>query len=709
MDRTPQPRPDEDAPKRILILAMHPGYIRNYERTIRYLLDAGHEIHIAFSNKSKQSADRVAERLTHEYVNLWLERAPKSPRTAVENLRRLLRLLGDYARYQHPRYVDAVALRDRAGAKLLHLRRGSGPIPALFMTLYVPTLGRISHATYADRVSRMALRLADALPAPARPVGWMAEHHPDIFLTTPHLAIGSNEPEFLDAARALGVPSGLLVASWDNLTNKGLIKSPTDMVVVWNEAQRTEAVELHDVPPERVVVTGAQRFDDWFEMSASTEPAEFKRRVGLDPERPYILYLCSSPFIAPEEVPFVFRFIETLRASDGSLKDAGVLVRPHPQNADQWMAADVSDFDNVVIWPRAGEQPVRASSKAGFYDSMHHSAAVVGINTSAQIEAGILGRTVHTVLDPAFKHTQEGTLHFKHLLVEHGGLLFIASDLDELVRNLERVQSGELDAGHARRFVESFIRPHGLDREASPIVADAIEELARLPETAVETPRLRPLERTVLRLLTFLSISSQPGLLARDLRDGFWAFARRLRATTAGRAIARVLRRPELIETGPVAVKPGRRNGKALPGAPPDGPYTVVIEPWTDDLASELLLWIPLLRYKRRRWGPDAQLVILSDGAPAEWFSTLGPREVLELGSLGIAGRRWERHDRHTVVTELKRRQPAQEILFYGTDEGEHLLRGARAGSTSLVAVDKRLESRRLLTRAAARREAASD
>ena len=37
------------------------------------------------------------------------------------------------------------------------------------------------------------------------------------------------------------------------------------------------------------------------------------------------------------------------------------------------------------------------------------------------------------------------------------------------------------DAERRRRFVESFVRPHGLDKPATPIFADAVEELARIP------------------------------------------------------------------------------------------------------------------------------------------------------------------------------------------------------------------------------------
>ena len=104
---------------------------------------------------------------------------------------------------------------------------------------------------------------------------------------------------------------------------------------------------MHGIPADRVVLTGAQRFDDWFERRPSTTREEFQRKVGLDPAEPYVLYLCSSPFIAPDEVGFVRRWLAAVRAQ---FPEVGVLVRPHPQNGAQWEGVDLGD-PNAVVWP----------------------------------------------------------------------------------------------------------------------------------------------------------------------------------------------------------------------------------------------------------------------------------------------------------------------------------------------------------------------
>ena len=98
----------------------------------------------------------------------------------------------------------------------------------------------------------------------------------------------------------------LAVASWDNLTNKGLIQICPDRVLVWNALQEREAVEMHGIPAERVRKTGAQLYDHWFEMKPSFSRADFCAHAGgLDPDEPIVLYLCSSSFICRDEVAFV--------------------------------------------------------------------------------------------------------------------------------------------------------------------------------------------------------------------------------------------------------------------------------------------------------------------------------------------------------------------------------------------------------------------
>src|SRR5690606_8484758 len=114
----------------------------------------------------------------------------------------------------------------------------------------------------------------------------------------------------------------------------------------------------------------------------------------------FVLFVGSTSSISkPElEVEFVRRWIAKLRASDGPLRDISVLVRPHPFNSKLWKDT-VLDDAATAVYPRAGANPVDEGDRADYFDSIHHSAAVLGINTSAMVEATILGRPVLSILD----------------------------------------------------------------------------------------------------------------------------------------------------------------------------------------------------------------------------------------------------------------------------------------------------------------------
>ena len=75
-----------------------------------------------------------------------------------------------------------------------------------------------------------------------------------------------------------------------------------------------EALTLHGVPAERIVVTGAQCFDKWFDRAPSRDRETFCRQIGLPADRPILLYVCSAPFSgSPPEAPFVVDWIRRIR------------------------------------------------------------------------------------------------------------------------------------------------------------------------------------------------------------------------------------------------------------------------------------------------------------------------------------------------------------------------------------------------------------
>lgn len=472
-------------PLRILWFMLHAGYIRYYGPTLRLLADRGHSVQLAFTRFEKDPGDaRLARELAESHPNIACEEAPlRRRRDGWRPLAGLVRSLVDLSRYTDPRYADAPALRARMARKLSDHVRTARTLDPLTRRLTLRLIRSVTERS-SERFSRRAIAVLGALeraiPTSRLVDRFLREHAPDVVLVTPVVEFASNQVEYVKSARKAGISSAVSIASWDNLTGKGLIRVVPDRVFVWNETQVEEAVEMHGIPRDHVVATGAAKFDEWFERVPQTSAAEFARKVGLGPERPYVLYACSSAFIAPDEVAFVERWLTALRAhSSPRLREVGVIVRPHPQNARQWDGVDLSRFGDAVVWPPAGAQPDAGEARADFFDSLSHSAAVVGINTSALIEAAIVGKSVLAPLAPEFVGTQLGTLHFRYVLFENGGFVHVGESLETHLDALDDVlEHGDEHSEQTRSFVESFVRPRGIARPAAPILADEIEALA---------------------------------------------------------------------------------------------------------------------------------------------------------------------------------------------------------------------------------------
>jgi hypothetical protein len=461
---------------RVLFSAETPLSLTTFQSVLRLLGERGHEVTVAVHEEREAVWRRaLLDSIVGEAPNIVVEPAIDPDPDRWLELAADIRSALDLVQFLSPRFNDTY--RERAW------RRAPRPAAWLART-------RAGRASLVRKATAASFRVADrVIPTNDEIERYLVSRRPDVVLFTPYVGLRTIQPDFLRAAQALGLRTGVCVKSWDNLSSKSLIRPVPDRVFVWNGIQREEALTLHSIPPSRIVVTGAQCFDEWFAWSPRPRE-EFCGRVGLDPARPLVLYACSVPWTGQSEVGFVRRWVSAIRAAGGLFADAGVLVRPHPKRAHDWADDDLSDLPGVVVYPSDGHAPTDDASKADYYDSIYHSSAVVGLNTSAMIEAAIVGRPVLTVLEPEFERVQGGTLHFRYLLEVGGGLLRSARTLDEHVDQLKAAVAGVDDAAsRASQFIAEFVRPHGLNVPATPIFVDEVERLA---EAAAPRPRRTP-------------------------------------------------------------------------------------------------------------------------------------------------------------------------------------------------------------------------
>ena len=569
-------------PLKILFVMEHPG-VGSLMPALRLLHQRGHHLRLGYEALKSVESHRELQDLAEDCSGIEFMQLPAMGSSGRVALAAWLRRSIDYLRYLEPRYPAETRLRTRAARKAPRATRNLARVAKAFGPAGVAGLKR-------------TFQLLEVCLAPPRHIqAFLAEQQPDVLLLAHLLPIGTPHADYLRAARRLGIRTAFPVRGWDNLTNKGLLRDAPEAVLVWNDLQAKEARELHRIPEGNIRLTGAPLCDPWFGREPSRTREEFCRDVGLRADRPIILYTCSSGFVARNEVDFVRSWTERLRAGGGVFGEAGFLVRPHPLNAAQW--ADIDLGEGARVWPRFGEAPHDEASRSNYFDSIYHADAVVGINSTAQIESAIVGRPVHTILADEFKETQQGTLHFHYLKADEFGLLHVARTLDEHAEQLEASLRGEGDDGRNERFLKRFVRPLGLDRSASGLVADAIEDLGHRAAPAPDPgPLLAPVVRATLAPWAWLA------------RRGS---ARRLETqaakATPTQELMRLVRKRALHRTG----------------AP------VVAGPWTGDEVGELLYWIPFLRWLQ---GLDAglaeRLFVVCRAAGAAWYEGIGAGQV---------------------------------------------------------------------------------
>jgi hypothetical protein len=417
------------------------------------LLERGAELVVA----SPEGTDPLPE-AAHGDPNVSVVELPFDPPRGPITDVRLFRALSDLTRFYRPELADAGWPRWRTAQRVLDFAGHPDGREA------ATRLAAVQVPPDAQEKAEVVLNAIEQhVPADPQLLAAVEALGVDAVLLISRCSLGGVERDLLKVTRALGVPSVMLVWSWDNLSSKAVLYEHPDHLLVWNELQVDEAERLHGFPRERVHALGAPSFDEFFSALEATEaPARDDKTI---------VYLGSSKNISREEAEIVFPgWLAAVReASDPDVSNAKIVVRPYPGDG-AWRRWRPQSPDFTV-------ERGKKLAPAGLARVLAGADAVVALNTSGELEAAIAGLPVVTFRAGRLAPGQEGSLHFEYLLESNGGFVVDSADLGEHVENLGRVLRGGHDLDRQRAFVERFLRPSGLDRPVSPIVAAMIVEL----------------------------------------------------------------------------------------------------------------------------------------------------------------------------------------------------------------------------------------
>jgi hypothetical protein len=172
----------------------------------------------------------------------------------------------------------------------------------------VPLANDSTLRALARAETRLAVR-GEAVRGAARR---LAELRPTLLFSASQVH-GRPAMPFLEAAAALRIPTATFCFSWDNLTSQGRIHPLPDEFLVWNEQIGADLRRIYpNLAPSQVHVTGTPQFDRHFRTDRRYSRAELCHLVGLDPQRPFVLYTTGMPNHMPGEPALVEQLADEL-------------------------------------------------------------------------------------------------------------------------------------------------------------------------------------------------------------------------------------------------------------------------------------------------------------------------------------------------------------------------------------------------------------
>ena len=191
---------------------------------------------------------------------------------------------------------------------------------------------------------------------------WIRGHrrgqNPDVVLITPLVDLGSDQVEYVKAARARH-PQCAVRAQLGQPDEQGADPRAAGPRLRLERGAEARSGDDARVKAEDVVVTGAPVYDQWFERRPSTTREEFcaqdRSLAGASRSSCTSVPRSSSRPTSPSSSPTGSAPCDRrrIRASE-----AGILIGRIPRTCSPGSGSTFSELQDVALWPRGGANPV---------------------------------------------------------------------------------------------------------------------------------------------------------------------------------------------------------------------------------------------------------------------------------------------------------------------------------------------------------------
>ncbi|MCD4743140.1 MAG: hypothetical protein K8R67_11760 [Desulfobacteraceae bacterium] len=285
--------------------------------------------------------------------------------------------------------------------------------------------------------------------------------------------------------RLRGIPTIGNVFSWDHPFHSH--PSRPDQLTCWSAFMRDNLVDIGGFLPEQIEIIGAPGFDPYSDPDGKWTRQEFCDKIGLDPDRPILLFATLGQMMPLWDETGTFRaFLEALdnAALPGPPQ---VVLRLHPVSVDYYfdefrgrkdiVFSRYSRYCPGMRWCPSRDETILAGNL------MRHADVCISPGSTITIEAAIFDvPTIVPTFNPIMSEEYEQFFkknwlqkHFRFIVEEN--TIALVNSSDELITAVRRALDDRTWLAQGRKKIRDYVIGP-LDGRATERLAGVVVECA---------------------------------------------------------------------------------------------------------------------------------------------------------------------------------------------------------------------------------------
>jgi hypothetical protein len=212
---------------------------------------------------------------------------------------------------------------------------------------------------------------------------YFKKYNPDVVVLGSAGAEGEDVP-YIIAGNHYDVPTIAVDSNIDAATYR-YFSAPWQVRywALFGEPQKKEFADLHHIPEESMVTTGALRYDRYFKGITVLPRDVFCKKIGVDPRKRIVTLSPRSPMVFPHNQEIITMILEAIRG--GAYGNVELFVRFDPGHP-------LSVYDEIFLKSFHFERAEDAPDEEHIANLLAHSDVFLGLGaTTLAIEACAVG------------------------------------------------------------------------------------------------------------------------------------------------------------------------------------------------------------------------------------------------------------------------------------------------------------------------------